>query len=615
MVEHREPMDPMSAAEARLPGHWLSEEAQVQFFDAALQCTLTAERGTGVRIHQLELAGTRIELVFAGDSLADRLLPALRHLSVAPATAPDITFHVWDSASTGVAMVPPPCKRDCFTDRGDIWGMASARIKSAFHWSEFSVNLMDLERRSAIFWVRAADELPYWTMASPLRTLFHWWMEESGAQLLHAAAIGIPEGALLLTGKGGVGKSSAALSCLAAGMQYLADDYVVVRLDPEPRVFSLYSTAKLTAPQAEAFSLLHPLMVNPGCSGAEKVVLQLFPECRDQLAGSLPLKAVATPCFAAQPETSFRAAEPARLERAAAFTTMSQLPHAGRAVHRFVQRIVAELPGIELRLGEDLRGIPEAVRNLLQLPEEALRRGSRLDPVAGAPCAAPLVSVIIPVYNGANFLEEAVRNVLSQNYTALEILVVDDGSTDDIAAVIARLPVEVRYFRQENAGPAAARNRGIKDASGDLIAFLDVDDLWPETNLAVLTRLMTLEPTLDAVHGRAQVTRYHPGAGVGDYLGNPGESFLGYIGAGLYHRRAFEKVGLFDPDLRFGEDTDWFNRASECELRIARLEEVTLFVRRHNANMTRGKSLVERNLIRIVKKQLNRRSNGRAASQ
>jgi glycosyl transferase family 2 len=604
--EHQEATDPMTASEAQLPGHWLSEAAQLAFFDQALARTGEAEARAGCFRHQIEFAGTRIELAFAGETLSRLFLPALQHLLVPADRRPDATFHVWDSASTGVAMVPPPCKPDGFTDRGDIWGMSSERNKSAFHWSEYSVNLMDLERHSAIFWVQSADQLPYWSKASPFRTLFHWWMERCGGQLLHAAAVGNQDGAVLVTARGGAGKSSLALSCLAAGMQYVADDYLVVRLDPEPRVFSLYSTAKLDLAQVREFPTLSPLVTNPGAPATQKAVLGLYPRFATQVARSLPLKLIATPSFHARKDTGFRPADAARLERAAAFTTLSQLPHAGRNTHRFIQRMVASLPGVELLLGSDLQQIPAAIQELLRLAASDDPALTVTAPQARA-AARPLISVIIPVYNGTRFLPEAIANVLTQRYDALELIVVDDGSTDDPAAVLQQLSVDVRYFRQDNAGAAAARNRGIKDASGDLLAFLDVDDLWPEENLDVLCRLLEQDPALDAVHGRAQLTRYSGAGQPGEYLGNPKESFSSYIGAGLYRRRAFERVGLFDPELLYGEDTDWFNRAGECGLRLARLDEVTLFVRRHGENMTRGKSLVERNLLRVLKKQLDRR--------
>ena len=90
--------------------------------------------------------------------------------------------------------------------------------------------LLDLARRIGLFWVRDQAELPYWTASAPFRTLLHWWMEANGCQLLHAAAVGHQDGALLITGKGGVGKSTTALTCLEAGMQLISDDYLVVKL-------------------------------------------------------------------------------------------------------------------------------------------------------------------------------------------------------------------------------------------------------------------------------------------------------------------------------------------------------------------------------------------------
>jgi glycosyltransferase involved in cell wall biosynthesis len=215
--------------------------------------------------------------------------------------------------------------------------------------------------------------------------------------------------------------------------------------------------------------------------------------------------------------------------------------------------------------------------------------------------------VVIPVYNGAAFIADAVRAAMRQDYPALEIIVVDDGSTEDIAAALRDVLVDVRLFRQENGGAASARNRGIRDASGDFIAFLDVDDLWPPGNLGAMVDHLLAHPEADVVRGRAQVTRYTSAGDPGEYLGNPAESFPHYIGAGLYRRRAFERVGLFDADLRFGEDTDWYTRAAESKLPVHRLDEVTLFVRRHEGNMTRGKTIVEMNQLRLFKKMIDRR--------
>lgn len=586
----------------------LSEDRQQAFFEEVLGRALEAERAAGTVVHDIDLAGARVRLAFAGESIAHAVMPALSHLRLAEPGEPEALLHIFDTASTGVSMVPPPCPREWLTDRGDIWGMSSERFRSAFHWIESSVNLFDRKRKEGVYWVSSVGALPYWTRSSPFRTLFHWWLEQNGGVLLHAAAVGTEDGALLITGKGGVGKSSTALACLAAGLKYVADDYLAVRLDPEPRVYSLYSTAKLNAEQVERFPTLRALVTNELSMADEKAVIHLVPGFAAQVVRSLPLRAIATPRFTHGPATSFGPASAAALRRAASFTTMSQLPHAGHQMHRFLERMVATLPGVELQLGNELGGIPRAIAEFLGSSQpETVGRHS-----ATAASPQPLVTVVIPVHNGGRFLEEAVRNILSQQYAALEIIIVDDGSTEDIGAVVDRLPVDVRFFRQENSGPAAARNRGVRDASGEFIAFLDADDLWPAGNLEEMVRRLRGDPEADVVHGLGQPTRYSPTESPGEYLGDPRDAFPFYIGAGLYRRRVFQSVGLFDSTMRFGEDHDWFLRARELGARIVHLDDVTLFVRRHDGNMTRGKSLVELNALRVFKKMLDRKR-GQAA--
>jgi len=123
---------------------------------------------------------------------------------------------------------------------------------------------------------------------------------------------------------------------------------------------------------------------------------------------------------------------------------------------------------------------------------------------------------------------------------------------------------------------------------------------------------MQKDPTLEIVHGYGQLMEREDASDSYSYVGNPLESYPYYIGAALYRRSAFEKVGLFDTDLDFSEDSDWYTRAAESGLGIERLDHVTLFVRRHDSNMTRDKSLVELGALRVLKKALDRK---RAASR
>jgi len=584
-----------------------TEAEQLSFFEATYERFVRATDAVGEVNRYYRVAGTTVRLRFAGDRLVPHLAPALEHLQILPVASPGLTLCAWDSHSTRIKMLPPPCERESFTDRGDIWGFDSRRIRTAFHFYDYSVNLLDHERHTGIYWVSKADSLPYWVSASPLRTLLHWWMERNDCQLLHAAAVGTDEGAVLITGKGGVGKSTTALTCVQAGFHYLADDYVIVRHHPRPTVYSLYSTAKLDPAQLGRFPALQPLVRNPHNLRDEKALFFLYPHFGKQIPPEMPLRAILIPRITDGEETRLHPEASVVVQQAASFTTMAQLPYVGRHTHEFFGRLCSVVPGYTLELGRDLKRIPPAIRGCVE-DHARQPRGSALTLGAlSAPAPTPLVSVVIPVYNGERFLRDAVETVLAQRYPSLEIIIVDDGSTDGTEALVKELPCDVRYFKQENAGPAAARNRGIRDTAGDLIAFLDVDDLWPENNLRTLVDEMVRHPELDVVRGYAQLLEYDPVDETYEYRGNPEESFRYYIGAAVYRKRVFNQVGLFDSALLFGEDWDWFNRARELKIPMKCLEAVTLHVRRHGRNMTHEKSLVALNTLRVFKMALDRR--------
>ena len=121
--------------------------------------------------------------------------------------------------------------------------------------------------------------------------------------------------------------------------------------------------------------------------------------------------------------------------------------------------------------------------------------------------SARLVTVIIPCYNGSRFLTDAVASIREQNYQDVEILIIDDGSTDDSAKVAAALGGDIRYVYQANKGLPGARNAGLAHARGELIAFLDVDDVYVNDKIALQVRLLEENRDLEIVIGYIQKTR------------------------------------------------------------------------------------------------------------
>lgn len=218
------------------------------------------------------------------------------------------------------------------------------------------------------------------------------------------------------------------------------------------------------------------------------------------------------------------------------------------------------------------------------------------------------VSVIIPAYNSAAFLADAVGSIRAQRYGPLEIIVVDDGSTDDTARVAAGLGADVRVVSQSNRGPASARNLGIARSSGGLIGFLDADDLWTERKLELEVAPFRDDPQLEVVQGLTQEARMVRAADGTSSSENFLEPFISVsLGSALFRRGVFERIGALDPDLRLAEDLDWFVRARDLGVRMIVINEVMQIARRHGGNTTWGKKMQEKNFLKILKRSLDRR--------
>lgn len=196
----------------------------------------------------------------------------------------------------------------------------------------------------------------------------------------------------------------------------------------------------------------------------------------------------------------------------------------------------------------------------------------------------PLISVIVPVHDGEKYLAEALRSIRSQEDPALELLVIDDGSTDRSAAIARE--EGARCVSQTNKGIGASRNRGIAEAGGELIAFLDADDVWSPGRLALQRTALEDDPALDIVAGHVrQFLSPELEPELRQRLRCPAEPLPGFsFGAMLMRRRAFERVGPVAVERPKAECVDWCMRARDAGVAIRMLPEIVLFRRLHDRN-------------------------------
>jgi alpha-1,3-rhamnosyltransferase len=237
------------------------------------------------------------------------------------------------------------------------------------------------------------------------------------------------------------------------------------------------------------------------------------------------------------------------------------------------------------------------------------------DPVSGGDGPTPLVSVVIPAFNSARFLDSTLRSVQAQSFTAWECVVVDDGSDDEtfaIACEYARLDLRFRAARIENSGPSAARNHGytLTHPASEYVTFMDGDDLWLPHALATLWRRLQSDPVALGAHGLAEMIDdqgrpVDPGSYAArgrrrlgleerrivewpldrptDFAVLVNGNVLFPPGLVLARRSGYERAGRFDERLRGPEDWDMLIRLSRHGY-LSLVDEVILLYRRHDSN-------------------------------
>jgi glycosyltransferase involved in cell wall biosynthesis len=221
---------------------------------------------------------------------------------------------------------------------------------------------------------------------------------------------------------------------------------------------------------------------------------------------------------------------------------------------------------------------------------------------------------MIGVYNGAPYLGEAIESVLGQDYAPIELIVVDDGSTDG-SADVARSFRQVQVVSQENAGNGAARNRAVTEATGALYAFLDADDRFTAGKLNLQKAALDADPGLDMVFGHVrEFLSPELDDKVRASLRPPAAEPMPWTAPNLMLIRSesFQRVGPFTTAVRVGVTVDWFARAAEAGLRYAVLPEVVLERRLHTENNGLRERASRSQYLQVIRQAMERR---RAAAE
>ena len=223
---------------------------------------------------------------------------------------------------------------------------------------------------------------------------------------------------------------------------------------------------------------------------------------------------------------------------------------------------------------------------------------------------SPLISVVMPVYNAGPYLRAAIDSVLAQTYASIELICVDDGSSDNSLDVLRSFGTKITLITcEKNRGIAAARNTGVTQARGEYLAFMDADDVWMPHKLA-------LQHVYFDAHPETQLLFTHMQCFVSPELSNevkrqracPSQPTPGYLAAtACVPMSFFQHVGQFDPRWRVGEFIDWFTRAKTLNVCVAILPEVLLQRRIHATNIGVRERTSLTDYVHIAKEALDRK--------
>jgi hypothetical protein len=327
---------------------------------------LSACRRTARLDHSYNIAGRGISLSVAGHALDAALTPALAHVMADQAHA-DLTICAWDGASSGVAPPSPAWSPEDYYGNTAIRGFAEGRVRAAFDAWLGMLSLYDVERGLAVFWLRDASQVPITIAGTPLRIVFQWWADTHDRLLVHAAAVGTSQHAVLIAGPSGAGKSTTALVGLMSGLRYAGDDFVLVEPDPEPRVHALYNSAKIDDDTLAArFPDLGRAIHDRGREPYEKQLLFIHAHWPSQIVMSVPVRAILLPAMSGKAASRLTPAGSGDALRA---LVPGVLPFPGMrhpAVDR-LGRFVRRVPSYRLELGESTPGIANALREACQV--------------------------------------------------------------------------------------------------------------------------------------------------------------------------------------------------------------------------------------------------------
>ncbi len=332
----------------------MTKEDWLKNFSAAVvPSILTREAEGGFHVKEFCMAGRNVRVLSATQHIAEEFSRSLQHLEVPSARPTDLNIYVWERTSHDLQTMQTMVPEDAEIQISDL----------VFQFNQQCISIFDRTNARAFFWINSMTELGDWHRAKPFRSIIHWFLSQHGLSMIHGAVVGTESGSVLITAKGGSGKTTTAITCFLSGLNYLSDDYVAIDCEAK-MAYSLFNSAMLTSDNLLRFPEFTPHVQNPVREEHIKALVYLHQFHPHRLSRQAPLKAILIPRVMHTTRTSI--VPTGRVHALMAIApTIRSLRNYEQEKLSAAKRLAESLPCFELLLGSDMQDVARTIRTFV----------------------------------------------------------------------------------------------------------------------------------------------------------------------------------------------------------------------------------------------------------
>ncbi len=342
-----------------------SKKLPQEYFEQLFNLWEQAVSNTHKHSEHFSLCGKNVKFHGAGKQLIDKFKkPFLHGLNNKEETKADLEIFFWDTKSTNINMPPPPWSHENFSIRGDIASHTNENIKTFYNWKTGEVTCLNIALNKAVYWIKSHEDLGLNDYSHPLNSIFAPWLSKNNMLLIHSAAISEDNRAILITGRGNIGKSTTALTCAENGLGYISDDYVVYNTI-DKSLYCLFSSGKRRTESKITHDKLNRNLSKDPDTSTEKQTFFFGNDEEINIVHKSKLNAIFIPEITDNKEPKIVKTDKEDIYKALILSSMRYLPGNNSCELNKMKELIEEFPTYKIKLSKDKKAVAKCIQNFI----------------------------------------------------------------------------------------------------------------------------------------------------------------------------------------------------------------------------------------------------------